>query len=114
MKVTSNTPVRASEQQCRSLEAHVCDATAYPLPDSPLVVYMNNPFSGEVTAPVLDNIQRSLAAHPRDLFVAYYYPVQASLLDAAAFLERFVSGRGYAIWHAPPGATDPIARSVES
>jgi hypothetical protein len=96
------------------LEAHVCDATAYPLPDSPLVVYMFNPFSGEVMAPVLDNIQRSLAAHPRDLFVAYYYPVHTSLLDAAAFLDRFASGRGYAIWHARRGATDPVTRSVES
>ncbi len=89
---------RSDSQQCTTLEAHACDAVTFPLPTSPLVIYMANPFGAEVMAPVLDNIEQSLAAHPRDLFVAYYYPVHRDLLDQASFLERFAAGRGYSIW----------------
>jgi predicted RNA methylase len=89
---------RSDSQKCRALEAHACDAVTFPLPTSPLVLYMYNPFGAEVMTPMLASIEQSLTACPRDLFVAYYYPVHRDLLDQASFLERFASGRGYSIW----------------
>ena len=68
------------------------------MPPFPCVIYLANPFGAEVMKPLLDKIQRSLAADPRTLFIAYYYPVHRDLLDQAEFLERCASGSGYIIW----------------
>lgn len=107
---------RSDLQKCNKLEAHACDATAYELPPLPCIVYLANPFGAEVMGPVLDNIQRSLAAHPRELFIAYYYPVHRDLLDQANFLKRCASGCGYIIWRSCceeecPNASGQVSRT---
>lgn len=69
------------------------------------IIYMFNPFSGEVMEPVLRSIDRSLRAQPRALRICYVNPVQSALLDSRAWLtctDRFsVTWSG---WHTCPVA----------
>ena len=73
------------------------DAAAFDLPNKPCVVYLNNPFSERVMASVLANVQSSLRAAPRPLYVVYqearHEPASdrtanLRLLAEAPFLQR--------------------------
>jgi len=64
------------------------DALAYRLPESPLVIFLYNPFRQPLMEKLLANIEATLRQAPRDLYVVYYNPVCADLLDASSALER--------------------------
>jgi hypothetical protein len=57
------------------VEMHFGDASSFPLPDEPLVVYLFNPFGPEVIQTVLAGMERSLSATPRDCWIVYINPV---------------------------------------
>jgi SAM-dependent methyltransferase len=57
------------------IEMSLGDASAFPLPDRPLVVYLFNPFGPEVMLPVLTGLERSLTETPRDCWIVYVNPV---------------------------------------
>jgi SAM-dependent methyltransferase len=50
-------------------------------PVEPMVVFMANPFWDDVMAQVVSNLERSLASHPREVYVAYYWPIIRRLFD---------------------------------
>jgi SAM-dependent methyltransferase len=87
-----------AQQKCQDIELLCADATAYDFPVAPTVLYMANPFGAEVMTRVLDNISRSLAAHPRDFRVIYYNPLLDSLLAESPALERISRGRFHAVY----------------
>lgn len=65
------------------------DAVEYQFPDSNLILYMANPFSADVMSKVIDRLGEFCAKHPhRQLFVMYYNPRWANVIDRAPFLER--------------------------
>lgn len=64
------------------------DAVAHKLPEQNLVVFLYNPFNRPLTAQLIKHIEASLQATPRDLYIVYYNPVWADVLDASAALER--------------------------
>ena len=64
------------------------DALAYELPEEKLVMFLYNPFDRPIVAHFLSNIETTLRATPRDLYIIYYNPVWAEVLDASASLER--------------------------
>jgi hypothetical protein len=47
---------------------------------------------------MLDNLSASLTRHPRELYVLYYTPELASLLDERRFLERIGTGEEFVAW----------------
>jgi SAM-dependent methyltransferase len=70
------------------IEVVTGDALEYQFPDAPTVLYLYNPFDGDVTARVLKNIEISLQNRPRDFYVICYNPVHANLFDASPAFER--------------------------
>jgi SAM-dependent methyltransferase len=78
-------------RRCGRLEAVHADATAFPFPPEPTVVFLYNPFEAEILTAVLANLRRSLESHPRPVYLVYYYPVEAHVLGSAPFL-RLVRG----------------------
>jgi SAM-dependent methyltransferase len=64
------------------------DALAYKLPKEKLVIFLYNPFDRPLMAQLLSNIEISLHATPRDLYIVYYNPTWAGVLDASTTLER--------------------------
>jgi hypothetical protein len=65
------------------LRAVQADATDFPFPAGPLVVYLWNPFESEVFTRVLANLEAALAQEPRDIFIVYVQPDLESLLQAS-------------------------------
>jgi hypothetical protein len=52
-------------QQCRDIRTVHCDATQFPIPQEPLVIFFNNPFRDPVMGQVMSNIAASLEGAPR-------------------------------------------------
>jgi SAM-dependent methyltransferase len=82
----------APERICRNAHALLQDATSFPFPLVPLVVYLNHPFCRPVLEQVLENLRGSLARHPRPLWMVYINPETRSVLDRAPFLELVWEG----------------------
>ena len=62
-------------QKCRRIEAVCSDASEYCLPNEPLVLYLNNPFDGDVMRPFVCAVERSFKECPRKVFVIYQRPL---------------------------------------
>lgn len=58
------------------------DATQFPLPDGPLILYFFNPFDGVVLRQVLANVQQAASTSKRNIFILYLY-----LQNVEAFKE---------------------------
>lgn len=54
----------------------VCmDVVDYPFPEEPTILFLFNPFKGQVLDAVIANLERSLRDHPREVIVIYYHPL---------------------------------------
>jgi hypothetical protein len=85
---------KAEWQRCHDLQIVEADATAYALPETPLVLFLYNPFMREVFIEVLNNILTSLHGHKRDCFIIYCSSshnaidwVKPLILDSGRFVE---------------------------
>ncbi len=56
---------------CKDVELILADATQWPVPHDATVLFLFNPFDGEVLAKVCANIRQSLAEAPRKLTIVY-------------------------------------------
>lgn len=66
---------------CRDVEIVTGDAAEYPWPADPLVVFMYHPFDATVMQRVSDALVATERAVPRRIFVIYWKPVHAEVLD---------------------------------
>jgi SAM-dependent methyltransferase len=86
------------------------DAAEFSWPPEPLVVYMWNAFTSPVMERVFQNLQASLAQHPRKLYLVYMHPELESILAEVPWLVRlwrdefFMSEEDYAAWPFPTRA----------
>ena len=62
--------------KCRDVEFIQTDATKYELPSDVTVVFMFNPFLGDVLKAVQQQIRASLESHPRQLQLVYINPLE--------------------------------------
>lgn len=60
--------------RCQDVEIVTHDASAFSIPDDATVLYLYNPFKGEVFRQALANILASLDRHPRPLKLVYMLP----------------------------------------
>ncbi len=81
-----------AERICTTARTVRADATAFALPETPMVLYLNHPFCRPVLEQVLKNLGASLAAHPRPLLLIYINPETRPVLDRAPFLELIWEG----------------------
>ncbi len=77
----------ARGHRCDHIAVHGIDAADYRIPDGPCVFYLFHPFAAPVLARVLDNIEASYRAKPRDLYVIFYNPKFEELVRARPFLR---------------------------
>ena len=66
---------------CADVEIVTCDAAAYVWPSDPLVVFMYHPFDATVMAKVSASLELTVRERPRRIFVIYWKPVHAEVLD---------------------------------
>lgn len=89
---------RDPSRVCHDLQAYCGDASTHEFPPVPSVVFLSNPFGPPILARLLDNLGRSLARHPRELYFVYYTPDLAAQVDASTFLERIAIGDEFVVW----------------
>ena len=85
-------------QKCFALEAICADAAAFPFPSDPLVIYLFNPLPETGLRQVLVNLQQSLRAHPRPVYVLYHNPLLEHVLSEKALLRRIVGSPQYSLF----------------
>jgi len=70
-------------KQCADLSVETADATKYPFPSGPLLVFMYHPFDETIMAAVAASLTRSLESTPRSIHVLYFKPVHREVWDQA-------------------------------
>ena len=94
---------RSESQKCFALEAICGDATEFPFPEEPLVVYLFNPFLESGLRRVIANLQQSLRARPRAVYVLYHNPLLAHVVAASAALQKIGGTHQYSVFAARVG-----------
>jgi len=85
-------------QQCFALESLCADATTFPFPGESLVVYLFNPFGESDFRRVVSNLEQSLRANPRPLYLLYYNPLLEHVLAESGFLHKLTGTHQYSVW----------------
>jgi SAM-dependent methyltransferase len=85
-------------QKCKHLEAVCADATTFPFPPLPTVLYMANPFEGEVMMKFLRHVENSLIETPRTFFVLYRNPKYANLWDESKHFRKVNSTEEFIVY----------------
>src|SRR5258708_9897 len=89
---------RSESQKCFALESICGDATEFPLPAEPTVLYLFNPFPEAGLREVIGNLEQSLREHPRVVYVLYHNPLLEHILEASATLKKVGGTHQYAIY----------------
>ncbi len=76
------------DRGCHDIRPTLQDATLFPIPDGPLVLYFFDPFRDQVMRQVVDNITRSYLAAPRKIYVMYLAPVHEEMVLASGIFSK--------------------------
>lgn len=85
-------------QKCFALESICCDANSFAFPVEPLVLYLFNPLPESGLRQVLGNLEQSLRAHPRAVYVLYHNPLLGHVLTEGALLRRVCGSHQYSLF----------------
>jgi SAM-dependent methyltransferase len=91
---------RNPKQVCFQIEPVNIDAAQYEFPNEPLLIYLFYPFQQTVMEPVIQNLDRSLAEHPRDVILVYHNPILASTVEAASQLKLYARKKYFSVDYA--------------
>src|SRR5882757_3979875 len=110
----------ASPHVCDDIEVLNADALEFAFPDSPVLLYVFNPFDAHLTQLLLDRIQAVSLTRSADIDIIYMTPEHADLFAAVPNLQLLNQGRapltteetavdafqtqslGYCIYRLPP------------
>jgi SAM-dependent methyltransferase len=94
---------KSESQRCFALESICSDATTFPLPEEPLLLYLFNPFPEAGLRRVIANLEQSLNAHPRPVYVLYHNPLLERVLQESAALHKIGATHQYSAFQSLPG-----------
>ena len=87
---------KSETQKCFALESICADATEFPFPADPMVLYLFNPFPESGLKRMIANLEQSRCEHPRAVYVLYHNPLLEHVLSAA--LIRIGGTHQYSIY----------------
>ena len=87
-------------QQCFALESVCADATDFPFPNDPLVLYLFNPLPESGLRHVVANLEQSLHSTPRAAYVVYHNPLLEYVLAESKMWKKIASTHQYSIFSA--------------
>jgi hypothetical protein len=88
----------SESQKCFALESNRGDATDFPFPAEPTVLYLFNPFPEAGLRKVIANLEQSLREHPRPVYVLYSNPLLERVLGDSAALKKIAGTHQYSLW----------------
>jgi SAM-dependent methyltransferase len=89
---------KSESQKCFALETICADAIRFPFPEEPLVVFLFNPFGETGMRQVIANLERSLSARPRQVYVLYHNPLLEHTLSESGALKKIVGAQQYSLF----------------
>jgi SAM-dependent methyltransferase len=90
----------SSRQRCRDIEAVCMDAAEFSFPLEPLVIFLFNPLPVEGLRKLLENLEGSLRANPREVRVVYGNPIFEEVFMANSLFAKTAGTRQYALFRA--------------
>jgi SAM-dependent methyltransferase len=91
---------RSESQKCFALESICADATDFPFPAEPTVLYLFNPFPESGLKRMILNLEQSLREHRRAVYVLYHNPLLEHVLSGSAVLSKIGGTHQYSIYAA--------------
>ncbi len=88
----------SESQRCFTLESICGDATEFPFPAEPTVLYLFNPFPESGLRRVLANLEQSLRDHPRAVYVLYHNPLLEHVLRDCGALRKIGGTDQYSLY----------------
>jgi len=85
-------------QKCFALESICADATAFPFPVEPTVLYLFNPFPESGLKRTLENLEQSLRQNPRPLYVLYHNPLLGHVIGESAAFTKVGGTHQYSLY----------------
>lgn len=83
---------KPATQQCTAIDLKCMDALRYDYDDTPLVLFLFDPFGREILEQVVAKLEASLKAAPREGYVVYVYPQYEDVFNRSTVLERVRTG----------------------
>ena len=83
-----------SDRRCREVELVTADVLEFEIPDDLTVVYLYNPFRGEIFGRVLEKLIESVDRAPRTLRMIYRTPVEHEQIEATGRFRAVRSAAG--------------------
>ena len=99
----NNMSYKSGSQKCFAIESICADATAFPLPDAPLVLYLFNPFPEIGLRRAVANFTASLRQNPRPLFAVYHNPQLEKIFADDPAWRKIAGTHQYSIFCAAVG-----------
>jgi len=94
---------KSESQKCFAVESVCADATTFPFPNGPLVVYLFNPFPESGLRKVVANLEQSVRASFRPVYVLYHNPLLEHVLVESAVLRKMSGAHQYSVFAALTG-----------
>jgi hypothetical protein len=91
---------RSESQKCFVMEAIRGDAIDFAFPLEPLVIFLFNPLPEAGLRRVVANLDASLKAHPRAVYVLYHNPLLDRVICESAVCVRVGGTEQYSIYSA--------------
>jgi SAM-dependent methyltransferase len=87
----------SESKKCFAIESICGDATEFPFPEEPTVLYLFNPFPEAGMRRVIGKLERSLREHPRAVYVLYHNPLLEHVLEEST-LKKICGTHQYAVY----------------
>jgi SAM-dependent methyltransferase len=91
---------RSDFQKCFALESICADAIEFAFPAEPIVLFLFNPLPGAGLRRVIANLEQSLRAHPRKVFVLYHNPLLEHVLNGSVVWKTILGTHQYSAYRA--------------
>lgn len=89
---------QSESQKCFVIESICADATEFPFPAEPTLLFLFNPFPESGLRRVIANLEQSLRAHPRKVYVLYHNPLLQHVVSESAGLEKIGGTHQFAVY----------------
>lgn len=85
-------------RQCFAIESVCRDATEFPLPDGPLLIYLFNPFPEAGLRRFLDKLRERVAERGQRIYVLYHNPLLEGVVTESGILQKVGGTHQYSIF----------------
>lgn len=85
-------------RKCRQVELVCADATQFPIPSGPLILFVNNSFGTAIISEVVKNLEASFQREPRRIVVLYFNAFFAEAWEQCTMLTPVKATRAISIY----------------